>query len=359
MASTYSSFLHSPNASHLASDASINYITTTTTINEPAAIIKHLQAQQKQVAKKEEKVLNAIEGPGSLFLETETTLQFNNGGGAYLPAMDENLLDEKLVTFPLLHVVNFDADQKIKQIRLHWDQGTLLKQVEAIGRTGRNWPIKDGKAQIDAITKSLKSGGVEPNPKQPLGARSPNEVVIHEHKKKDSVSATRDPHASLALFAPRDPNEQSRPDYEGPKLAPRASAKPAPRAYNELFANGESPSAGSGSKVRSPSPSKVDGVVLKSGAGKHYTGNRLFNDSEESTAPRSPERKKTYTQKYQHFTFGNGEDVPENSRPTTGGRGSKAQPTFSFEDFATPPKYQQKPRPDDERHWGAVCISCL
>ena len=222
MASTYSSFLQSPNASHLASDASINYITTTTVINEPAAILKHLQAQLKQVAKKEERVLNAIEGPDSLFLETETTLQFNNGGGAYLPSMDENLLDEKLVTFPLLHVVNFDADQKIKQIRLHWDQGTLLKQVEAIGRTGRNWPIRDGKAQVDAITKSLKSSGIDSSAKQPLGSRHPNEVVITQHNKKDSVSATRDPHASLSLFAARDPNEHAPGNYQDSKVAPRA-----------------------------------------------------------------------------------------------------------------------------------------
>ena len=356
MASTYSSFLTSPSTSHLAKDASLNYITTTTTINEPTAILKHLQAQLKQVAKKEETVLNAIEGPDSLFLETETTLQFNNGGGAYLPSMDENLLDEKLVTFPVLHVVNFDADQKIKQIRLHWDQGTLLKQVEAIGRTGRNWPIRDGKAQIDAITKSLKSSGVEPNPKQPLGSRNPNEVVINQHKQRDSVSATRDPHASLALFAPRDPNEHAPADYQGPKTAPRASAKPAPRDYNELFAGGDSPAATAapGSMIRSPSPIKADGVMFKSGAGKHYTGNRLFDDSEATGVARSPERKKTYNQKYQHFTFGDGEDVPQNSRPTSGKSG-KGQATFSFEDFATPPKYQSKPRPDDAVHWGAVC----
>ncbi|KAK3060308.1 hypothetical protein LTR53_020155, partial [Teratosphaeriaceae sp. CCFEE 6253] len=73
--------------------------------------------------------------------------------------MDENLLDEKIVTFPVMHIVRFDAEQKIKQIRLYWDQGTLLRQVEAIGRTGRNWPIKDGQAQVNAINRSLKAGG--------------------------------------------------------------------------------------------------------------------------------------------------------------------------------------------------------
>ena len=354
--SAYTAFLQSPSTSHLASDASINYITTTTTINEPTAILKHLQAQLKQITKKEEKILNTIDGGNSLCLETQLTIQFVFGGGAYLPAMDQNLLDEKIVTFPVIHTVDFDGEQKIKQIRLSWDQGTLLKQVEAVGRTGRNWPIRDGKAQADAITNSVKSSGVNQPSQQPLGSRNPNEVVINQHKKKDSVSATRDPHASLNLFAARDPNEHAPGDYQGPRHAPRASAKPPPRQYNELFAGGESPAADASSQVRSQSPSKADGVILKAGAGKHYTGNRLFDDSEQSGIARSPERKKVFGQKYQHFTFGDGEDVPENGRPESVARGSKHQPTFSFEDFATPPKHQQKVRPDYDVHWGAVGV---
>ena len=136
---------------------------------------------------------------------------------------------------------------------------------------------------MDAITKSLKASGVEQQSKQPLGSRDPNEVVVNSHKKKDSVSATRDPHASLNLFAARDPNEHAPGDYQGQRHAPRASAKPPPRQYNELFAGGEdSPATGAGSEVRSPSPSKADGVILKAGAGKHYTGNRLFDDNEQS-----------------------------------------------------------------------------
>ena len=348
MAQTYAAFLASPSTSHLASDATLNYITTTTAISEPTAILKHLTAQQKQVTTKEQKVLYSVEGPDSLFLETETTLQFNNGAGAYLPSMDENLLDEKIVTFPLLHVVSFDADAKIKQIRLHWDLSTLLKQVEAIGRTGRNWPIRDGKAQIEAISKSLKTDGINTDKQPPVSKGGPNEVVIREHQKRTSVSATRDPHASLALFAPRDPNEDAGSSYEGPKFAPRESAKPAPREYNELFADGQTPASKAG--IRSPSPTK-EGVIFKSGAGKNYTGNRLFEDDENSRQP-SPERKKTYGQKYDHFHFGDGEDAVQASRPTSNGRGKGHKPTFSFEDFATPPKAGTKIRPDDVRHWG-------
>lgn len=356
MAQTYAAFLASPSTSHLAPDAAINYITTTTSISEPTAILKHLTAQSKQVTTKEQKVLYSVEGPESLFLETQTTLQFNNGGGAYLPSIDENLLDEKIVTFPLLHVVSFDADGKIKQIRLHWDLSTLLKQVEAIGRTGRNWPIRDGKAQIDAISKSLKTDGINTDKQPALTKGGPNDVVIREHQKRTSVSATRDPHASLALFAPRDPNEDMGSTYEGPKYAVRESAKPAPREYNELFANGEGPTPKPGN-VRSPSPTK-DGSILKAGAGKNYKGNRLFDDDDHESRQPSPERKKTYNQKYNHFDFGDGEDAVQTTIPANNGRGHKHQPTFSFEDFATPPKAGTKIRRDDERHWGdEVCCS--
>lgn len=340
MASTYAAFLQAPSPSMLAANASITYITTTTTVSEPAAIIKHLTAQAKQVTKKNEKVLNMVEGPGALCLETDTTLHFKSGGGAYLPGVDENLLDERTVTFPVMHVVGFDGDGKIQQVRLYWDQGTLLRQVEAIGRTGRNWPIREGQAQIDAITKSVK-------------LTASTTVVANQHKKRESESVTRDPHASLALFERRDPNENTRSTYDGPKTAPRSSAKPAPREYGDLFAAEES-SAVSG--ARSTSPTKADGFVLKHGAGKNFSKNRLFDENTPADDPKSPERKKTYGQKYEHFTFGDGEDAPS-SRPATSRSGmsanaSKAQPNFSFEDFNTPPKHTQKDRPSDERHWG-------
>ena len=357
MATTYSAFLQAPTTAQLAGDATLHYITTTTSISEPTAILKHLQAQKKLITTKDQKILNAIEGTDTLFLETELTLQFTNGGGAYLPSMDANLLDEKLVTFLVMHVVSFDDEQKIKQIRLHWDQGTLLKQVDAIGRTGRNWPIREGRAQIDLVSKSLKTEGVNPDKAMPMPKKNGNEVIIKDHHKRTSVSATRDPHASLNLFAPRDPNENTSSAYDGPKLAPRASAKPAPRDYGELFASGNDETASvSGSQARSPSPKKIDGTNLKAGAGRHYTGNRLFDDSGEGRAP-NPARKKTYEQKYDHFSFGDGEDAPH-KKHTGGashhhGQGSQSQPTFSFEDFATPQKVKAKPRRDDQVQWGS------
>ncbi|EME49073.1 hypothetical protein DOTSEDRAFT_67951 [Dothistroma septosporum NZE10] len=348
----YLRFLQSPNTGDLASDATINYITTTTTINEPTAILKHISAQAKQVEKKNEDVLYTIEDDNGCCVETAVTLQFRAGGGAFLPGMDSNMLDEREVTFPLTHVVSYNNAGKIQQIRLYWDQGTLLKQVEAIGKTGRNWPIREGKALVDAVTASIKSGGGQTAHRngKPPASHKPNEVVISGHQKRGSVSVTRDPHASLTLFAERDPNEDGR-TYSGPKYDKVKSAKPGPRDYGELFASEET-AAATGSTARSQSPHKNDGTVLKAGAGKHFKGNRLFEEDEHPTPPRSPERKKTYDQKYEHFAFGNGEDVPKENRPASKAKGNQ-NATFSFEDFSTPPKHVEKKKPDYERHWGA------
>ena len=100
--SVYQSFLANPNASALNNDASLNYITTLTTINTAAAIIKHHAAHQNVLTKKEERVLSCIEGDGALCLDVETTLEFMTGGGAYLPGLDDNFLADRVVTFPMV-----------------------------------------------------------------------------------------------------------------------------------------------------------------------------------------------------------------------------------------------------------------
>ena len=350
-AGSYLRFLQSPSTGVLASDASLNYITTTTHINEPTAILKHFAAQGKQVVTKDQKVLHTIEGDNGCCIETETTLQFRMGGGAFLPNMDSNMLDEREVTLPLTHVVTWDGQGKIQQIRQYWDQGTLLKQVEAIGKTGRNWPIREGKDQAKAVASSVKAGTSSGGSVgQPRGG--PKDVVISGHQKRDSVSVTRDPHASLSLFAERDPNEGGS-TYNGPKYEGTKSAKPAPRDLGEIFTNEENVQPS-----RSQSPHKEHGTILKAGAGRGFKENRLFDTKEDFEPPKSPERKKTYGQKYEHFAFGDGEDAPQGRSVRPGkssgtGAQDKSSATFSFEDFATPPKHIQKDRPDYERHWGA------
>lgn len=96
----YESFLGDPKAASLVETASLNYITTLTTIHHAEPIATHLQTQNKSVVKKKvEKVIGAVEGHSSLSLDVETTLEFISGGGAYLPRL-ENFVVDKIATLP-------------------------------------------------------------------------------------------------------------------------------------------------------------------------------------------------------------------------------------------------------------------
>lgn len=106
LSAKYQQFLAKPSTAVLAEKASIHYITTLTTINEPTAIIKHLSAQAKQLEKKSEKLLSAIESSNGLCLDVETTLEFTSGGGAFLPGLDDNFLADRTVTFPVVRLTD-------------------------------------------------------------------------------------------------------------------------------------------------------------------------------------------------------------------------------------------------------------
>jgi hypothetical protein len=101
--SLYESFLKAPNATLLSTDATLHYVTTLTTINNAEAIEKHLASQHRLVVRKKgEKILNTVEGPDSLCVDVEITLEFVTGGGAYLPGLDDNFLTDKVVTLPMV-----------------------------------------------------------------------------------------------------------------------------------------------------------------------------------------------------------------------------------------------------------------
>lgn len=98
----FEAFLRNPTTAVLADDASISYIPTLTTINEPTAILRHLQAQSRQLKKNVEKTIDVVEGGDGLYIDTETALEFVTGGGAYLPGLDDNFLADKTATLPLV-----------------------------------------------------------------------------------------------------------------------------------------------------------------------------------------------------------------------------------------------------------------
>ncbi|KAL8657737.1 MAG: hypothetical protein Q9226_001609 [Calogaya cf. arnoldii] len=392
----YQSYLANPNASAFAPDGSLNYITTLTTLHKADVIGKHLTAHQKILKKKHENVLHAIESDNALCMEVETTIEFLSGGGIYLPGLDDNFLADQLVTFPVIHIVQFDPNRQIQQLRLFWEQASLLKQIEVIGSRGKNWPIRDGKDHVKLITSSAaaaSSTGTS-RPTMSNGSRDPNEVVITTKPTEPRKHATRDPHASLSLFSGRDE------DYEASQkptiAAPRGSAKPPPRNYNELFGdNDEDPSLAQqkpnspkknarpgskdqsskpaprdyhdlfvgdekdispSSKGRPASPQKEDAPLAKAGAGKNFQPNRLFEDPAEQPATpgaQSPDKfRKPHPTKFNHFDFSDEPAAKNGEQPLPTRPKTKHQSKWDFEDFATPEKPTRKIRSQDVRHFG-------
>ena len=98
----YEFYLAHPAADVLSADASLNYVTTLTTIHSAASIAKHHTAHQKVVKKKGEKILDCVVGGNAITMDVETTLEFVSGGGAYLPGLDDNFVSDRVVTFPMV-----------------------------------------------------------------------------------------------------------------------------------------------------------------------------------------------------------------------------------------------------------------
>ncbi|KAK8218180.1 hypothetical protein IWZ01DRAFT_140846 [Phyllosticta capitalensis] len=320
---SYEAFLATPSASALAPQASINYIPTLTTVADPEAVIRHLSAQTKVLTKKNEKILGAIEGESGLCLDVETTIEFSTGGGAYLPGLDDNFLADRIVVFPMVHIVQFDDQQRIRSIRLYWDQASLLKQVEVIGSRAKNWPIRDGKEQARLIVSSS----------------SPGQQSSATSSSRNSIAG--DPHASLSLFQPSSNHEEDVAPRTS--LAPRAtSAKPPQRDLHEILSPERAPSTGSA-------------IQAKAGASKNFQPIRLFDQDEDaSQSPsKSPVRGKAGPKKYDHFEFGDGEDAtPKAVANKAALKPKKHAPQWDFEDFVTPEKHSVKVQAQNERHFG-------
>ncbi|KAF2132605.1 hypothetical protein P153DRAFT_309071 [Dothidotthia symphoricarpi CBS 119687] len=313
---SYQRFLDNPSAGALAENASLHYISTLTSIHNAAGIMKHMSAQEKLLKKTGQKILSTVEGQQGLSVDVETTIEFNTGGGAYLPGLDDNFVADRIVTFPMVHMVHFDQDGRIVQIRQYWDQGSLLKQIDVIGARSRNWPIRDGKDQTKLIVTSsatVDQPGSATSARASTASRGADEVSVTSRGRAPASNITNDPHASLSLFQPREINEDV---HNAHPMAPRAlSAKPPPREYSELFA---------GENDTSSSPS-TDKIPVKIGGGKNFQSNRLFNDTEEDETM-ATSGIKTNANKFNHFSFGDSDDEePQQKQSTnTKGRSSNA-----------------------------------
>ncbi|MCJ1474302.1 hypothetical protein MMC13_002960 [Lambiella insularis] len=342
LTSAYDAFLAFPSPSHLSEDASLNYITTLTTIKGSAEIAKHTSQQQLIVKKKLEKLLSSIEGDNALCVEVETTLEFLTGGGAFVPGLDDSFIAGHVVTLPFVHIVNFNNDRQIQQIRMYWDQGSLLKLVDVIGSRAMHWPIRDGKEQIRLIASSAANAS---KTKGTLTSttRQMADATLTSKAPSPRKNVAGDTHPGLSIF---DHEEVNRETTYAQNVAPRASAKPPPREYNDLFMSddGESSQA---SKARPASPTK-------GGGGKNFQPSRLFDTEEPEDSIGSGPQKgaKANPDKYDHFEFADGSDESQQQQSFKPRPNGKHQAQWNFSDFSTPEKLPRKVRPQDVRHYG-------
>jgi hypothetical protein len=340
LSATYLAFLNNPARAALADDAALHYITTLTSLHGADAVMKHLAVQEKLLKKKSHKILDTVEGRNALSVDVEVTIEFENGGGAYLPGLDDNFIADRTVTFPMIHIVRFDGAGKIVQMRQNWDQGSLLKQMDVIGARSRNWPIRDAQEQARLISSS--SAAFASSDSASSTRPSTRGAEEGSRSRGSTNNAMNDPHASLSLFQPRKVDEGNA-SAAHPNVPRVASAKPPPREYSELFVGGDD----------SPVPSQK--FPVKGGSNKHFKDNRLFDETEEDQAAATPVKSiKTNEKKYSHFEFGDGEDdkTPRGRETTRHTKPTKSTSNWNFEDFVTPEKTVSKTMPQAVRNFG-------
>lgn len=239
-------------------------------------------------------------------------------------------------------MVHFE-NRRIRQIRLYWDQGSLLKRVDVIGARAKNWPIKDGEEQIRLIASSHAAVSTDSN--METTTKQMGEVTITSMSPRKKVGS--DPHASLSLFEVQASPEHD-PSFAASAVAPRTSARPAQRDYHDLFVGSESDKSPA-SQLMTPSPQKADpsNGLAKTGGGKNFQPSRLF----ENQANKQEETYiKTDPTKYNHFDFADGSEDPR-PEPAKPRPKSKHDSQWGFEDFTTPAKAAAKPHSQDVRHF--------
>lgn len=288
-----------------------------------------------------------------------------------------------------VHFVTFNAEGKIALVRQCWDQGALLKQIDVIGKSGRNWPIRDSTEQVKMIVSAVT--GV----KKELSAAASSSTPP-PHSRGASTTAKRDPHASLELFATREERDNAPVSVISPYggvrprqrdiseimsddpntaipvsvVSPYAGRRPPQRPFSEILggdddeddgsvADGDSYANGSSARLRSRSPSKV--IPPKAGGSKKFHPVRLFDTDgpaeEEPDSPENPNRPKAFyrphPKRYNHFDLADGsQDAPQTGTAFEELPKSKHNSQWGFSDFETPQKLATRTLPGQEaRHW--------
>lgn len=244
----------------------------------------------------------------------------------------------------------------------------MLKQTDIIGKSGRNWPINDGKEQVRLIsnnsiesTSTSNTASSAPISSQEVRGRTEAQEEVENGSaargSSPSKKFVKDPHTSLDLFSPHPTQEPNAQAYEN-VIAPRASARPPPREMSELFAAGHEDLQPSNQNGDSPKKAIHDKVIAPKGAGsKKFLPSRLFDEDEEVQTPKAY---KSNPAKYDHFDLGeslendplqfkSGGRIEKESAPLVA-KTNKHGSQWGFADFYTPQKLAQRVRGQDVVH---------
>ena len=129
-----------------------------------------------------------------------------------------------------IHIVRFDGNRHIHNVRIYWDQASLLRQVEVIGSRARTWPIRDANDQTRLIKSAIAAkpadvGSAPPPTKQEEQAQEDQESrPVTPGKRR-----IQDPYAAGSLTDLLSPGDDRAEPVRAPRSA--ASAKPPPRDY--------------------------------------------------------------------------------------------------------------------------------
>jgi hypothetical protein len=233
-----------------------------------------------------------------------------------------------------------------------------------IGKSGRNWPIRNGTDQIRLIknaatakfdTPSLtpsQGDNLPPRPaspgkrhiKDPYAADSLFDLLSpskaeaptsnEEEIRKPATAGkrhTRDPYAAGSLTELLSP---SKPETTAP-VRPYAGAQPTAREYRDLFVPDDDDDVPG-------TPSKAERAIAPK-AGSKFEGSRIFQDDD-----KVEDRAfyKSDPKKYEHFQIGaDNADLEVKDEPKRGK--SRHQSQWDFGDFTTPVK-PAHPKPAEE-----------
>lgn len=271
-----------------------------------------------------------------------------------------------------MHIVRFDSQNQIQQVKIYWDQGSLLKQVEIIGARGRTWPIRDANDQSKAIVDAARAVAPAED------SSAPAEPKRKEQPARPASVSLRQPwdrHGTLNVADSLSPEGDDEPPVDN--SARLAAAKSRMRDYNELFigdADEESPrpkrdsvSAGSktgtgknyGGPVRVLDPEAQDDatdspVQPKGGLNKNFHPVRVLDAEGNGADSETPSERKFRgdPKKYEHFELGDNNDGSREIKDVPRRTKGRHMSQWDFSDFSTPQKPKPKVRSQDVRHFG-------